>query len=242
MKFLQKNRIAHLRSLIVMLGLALISVNQAQSIDSIIGFFSNRDSRGGNRDIYVMMPDGSKPRNLTNNRASSDSYPSWSPDGTKIVFESHRDDSSDVYVIHADGKNLIQLTRAPESDGHPSWSPDGRKIAFTSRSAGNFIGPFFVVDLEVFVTDADGENVVRLTRCAESDAAPSWSPDGTKIALASKRDGNAEIYVMDADGGNPTNLNQHPASDVKPAWSPAQLAVDPKARLLTLCATIKASH
>ena len=164
MKFLQKNRIAHLRSFIVMLGLALISVNRAQSLDSMIAFRSDRDNFGGNRDIYVMMADGSKPRNLTNNCASSDSYPSWSPDGTKIVFESHRDDSSDVYVIHADGKNLIQLTRAPESDGHPSWSPDGRKIAFGAMRDGN---------AEIYVMDADGDNSTNLNQHPASDVKPA---------------------------------------------------------------------
>ena len=89
--------------------------------------------------------------------------------------------------------------------------------------------------------DANGDNPARLTREPERDGAP-WSPDGTEIVFRSGRDGNLEIYVMDADGGNPINLTQNPASDVKPAWSPAQLAVSPKARFLTLWATIKASH
>ena len=220
MKFLQKNRIAHLRGFIVMLGFALIPVSSAQSRDSMIAFSSDRDNFGGNRDIFVMMADGSKPRNLTNNRTSSDSNPSWSPDGTKIAFESHHDDSSDVYVIHADGKNLIQLTRTPESDGQPSWSPDGRKIAFTSRRDGNFFGPFFVPDYEVFVMDADGDNVVRRTRSAESDIAPSWSPDGTNIAFESQRDLDYEIYIMGADGRNVVRLTRTHGIDSDPSWSP----------------------
>ena len=219
MKFLQKNRIAHLRSCILMLGFALMWVNQAHSRDSMIAFSSDRDSPG-DQDIFVMMADGSQPRNLTNNRTSSDSNPSWSPDGTKIAFESHHDDSSDVYVIHADGKNLIQLTRTPESDGQPSWSPDGRKIAFTSRRDGNFFGPFFVPDYEVFVMDADGDNVVRRTRSAESDIAPSWSPDGTKIAFESQRDLDYEIYIMGADGRNVVRLTRTHGIDSDPSWSP----------------------
>ena len=49
---------------------------------------------------------------------------------------------------------------------------------------------------------------------------PARSPDGTRVALTSRRDGNTEIYVMDADGGDPVNLTRHEAWDSSPAWSP----------------------
>ena len=49
---------------------------------------------------------------------------------------------------------------------------------------------------------------------------PAWSPDGSRIAWSSERDGNREIYVMDADGSNPTNLTGDPGYDSSPAWSP----------------------
>ena len=68
--------------------------------------------------------------------------------------------------------------------------------------------------------DADGSNPTRLTDNPGLDADPAWSPDGTKIAFASFRDGNQEVYVMDADGSNPTRLTDNPASDIVPAWSP----------------------
>ncbi len=189
MKFLQKSRITHMRSFILMLGIALMSVNQAQSLDTIIAFSSDRDNLGGNRDIFVMMSDGSHVRNLTADPTSDDYTPAWSPDGRRIAFASVRNRNMDIYAMDAGGENLLGLTRDTMTDTGPSWSPDGWKIAFTTS-----------------------------------------------------RDGISEIYVMDADGRNPTNLTQHRASDVKLAWSPAQLAVSPKARLLTLWTTIKASH
>ena len=68
--------------------------------------------------------------------------------------------------------------------------------------------------------DADGSNQTRLTNNPASDAQPAWSPDGTKIAFNSDRDGNFEVYVMDADGSNQTRLTNNPADDGGPAWSP----------------------
>ena len=73
--------------------------------------------------------------------------------------------------------------------------------------------------------NADGTNLQNLTNHPAYDWGPAWSPDGTKIAFASDRDGNVEIYVMNADGTNPRNLTNHPADDgellwSRPAWSP----------------------
>ncbi len=59
-----------------------------------------------------------------------------------------------------------------------------------------------------------------LVGCGDEDVFSAWSPDGTKIAFTSDRDGNFEIYVMNADGRNPTRLTSDPATDNFPAWSP----------------------
>ena len=67
--------------------------------------------------------------------------------------------------------------------------------------------------------DADGSDQTNLTNDARRRPAPAWSPDGTKIAFASDRDGNYEIYVMDADGGNQTNLTNDQRATSIPAWS-----------------------
>jgi Tol biopolymer transport system component len=68
--------------------------------------------------------------------------------------------------------------------------------------------------------DANGGNVRRLTDHLEYDLSPAWSPDGTRIAFASNRDGDSDIYVMDADGGNVQQLTDDPAWDGNTAWSP----------------------
>src|SRR6266852_3536473 len=73
------------------------------------------------------------------------------------------------------------------------WSPDNKKIAFTSDRDGNS---------EVYVMNADGKNVRRLTNTRATERAAVWSPDGKRIVFSSDGDGPSEIYVMDADGSN----------------------------------------
>ena len=103
------------------------------------------------------------------------------------------------------------MTDAAGMNAWPAYSPDGRKIAFGSSRTGDF---------EIYVMNADGSDLHRLTRSPGLDVRPAWSPDGTRIAFTSNRDGNYEIYVMNADGSDPRNVTSHPARDDHPAWHP----------------------
>src|SRR5437899_1693387 len=93
-------------------------------------------------------------------------------------------------------------------------SPQGR-IAFVSGRDGN---------AEIYVMNADGSGVTRLTDNPAVDEAPAWSPDGTRLAFASTRDGNSEIYVMNADGSGVTRLTTDPNQDGHPAWCGTRIA------------------
>jgi hypothetical protein len=108
--------------------------------------------------------------NLSSN-TSSDSDPAWSPDGSKIAFESNRDDAStsEVYVMNANGSSQTRLTNNAVADYEPVWSPDGAKIAFTSRQAPAGTD-------EVYVMNADGSAQVDLTNSAGADFSPDWQP------------------------------------------------------------------
>ncbi len=68
--------------------------------------------------------------------------------------------------------------------------------------------------------NASNLNVTRLTVDPGQDLRPAWSPDGTRIAFDSNRDGNVEIYVIDASGLNVTRITNSPRSSSAPTWSP----------------------
>ncbi len=182
-----------------------------------IAFHSNRDDPDPNDDnhfwdIYVMNADGSDQTRLTDVSAW-DSYPSWSPDGQRIAFQSYGDGNWEIYVMNADGSGRTRLTDNPASDDGPSWSPTGQKIVFFSDRDGN---------REIYMMSADGSGQTRLTDDPAPDLYPSWSPNGRSIAFASGRDefGTHNIYVMNADGSGQTRLTDTAAWDWAPRWSP----------------------
>ena len=114
--------------------------------------------------------------------------------------------------MNSDGSGKTNLTSSlTNSIYDPAWSPDGQKIAFLSYVNGNY---------EIYVMNADGSNVLRLTENNASDDSPAWSPDSKMIAFVSGRDGDSEIYVMDADGGHVKRLTSNEASDYSPVWLP----------------------
>lgn len=194
-----------------------------------IAFVSNRDELP---EVYVMRADGSNLRRLTftprHGPESGSWNPAWSPDGTRIAFDSSREGPGEIYAMASDGTDVRRLTHTPAPGrdcGTPAWSPDGKKIAFVSnRDAKSTQGVQHAYD--IYVMDADGSGLQRLTHDEKGSYRPAWSSDGRRIVFQSAREGSPEnladyeIYIMEADGSQARRLTTNRVFDGHPAWSP----------------------
>lgn len=177
-------------------------------------FFSKRN---GANDIYSMNPDGSGQTRLTYDPAD-DISPYWAPDGTRIYFASARTGNFDIYSMNPDGSNVVQLTNNSDIEYRPNPRPqapgvNGDKIAFFRYQPGN------TATGEIWTMNLDGSNQQKLTNNSVTDDVPVWSPDGSRMAFVSVRDGNIESYIMNADGTNVQRISNHPAEDWVNDWS-----------------------
>ena len=115
--------------------------------------------------VLVANGDGSEPVQISDH-ALGNSYPTWSPDGSHIAFESDRDGDLEIFVMNADGSGTIQLTTNSHNDGFPQWSPDGSHIAFQTDRDGRS---------QFFVTGATGENPRALGKNRVDGQSISWT-------------------------------------------------------------------
>jgi TolB protein len=215
----------------------------------LIAFQSNRPTDPVNRpkeripQIYLMNPDGSGQQLLVNLPRGA-AFPAFSHNGNELCFQSQTMPSRDIYIVNVHGTGLTNLTSPTQSPGQTGvagdnfrcdWSPKANAIAFVSNRHDPLDTPLEKRNDEIYVMNADGTDVVRLTYSAGTDANPgagtdanpAWSPTGDKIAFESNRSGRPEIWVMNADGSEQVRLKNFDA-DITPSnvnvtkatWSP----------------------
>ena len=153
------------------------------------------------------------PRTPLRESAKPDYTPQWTPDGSRIVLANFPDGpnyEANIYAVQTDGKKLHRLTtkrvdKAYQRSYSPDVHPNGTRIVYTTRVYDTNPGPTLHT-FQIATSDLDGSNPQRLTENYDLDTAPTWSPDGSRIAFA-KLVGESGptgqflgIYTMAADG------------------------------------------
>jgi Tol biopolymer transport system component len=176
-----------------------------------IAFASNWD---GEHQVWVMKANGSEARPLTSEGRNTD--PAWSPDGETIAFVSNRLGNDDIWLMDADGGNPRPLITGPRRESSPAWSPDGCLLAYVLHAPemGDEWGEIMLVDL------GTGLRWRAPYTYWGGNRNPSFSPDGTRMAWASKTDdpGKPKVMVVRLDAGAPPMVIED-AKD--PVWAPA---------------------
>lgn len=176
-----------------------------------MGTYNNR----AYHDIFVINPDGTNERNVTNKPGDINNYDAaWSPDGSRIAFSGNWGGYDEIYVVDVDSGELTNISNTAASDSHPTWSPDGTRIAFQSR-----VNSY----TEIFVASADGSSIINISKTPdEHEWAPMWSPNSNSILIDSHNDGHYGLALMDAGSGAKRSLTSSPVwkkYDYTPNWS-----------------------
>jgi Tol biopolymer transport system component len=170
-----------------------------------IAFETDRD---GNFEIYEMAADGGSVRNVSNN-AAADRSPAWAPDAERMAFLSDRDRKPDfdVYTMKTDGTDVRRVTNEGKNWA-PQYSPAGQRLAIQTGR-----------DIQLF--DLLNGTRLRLTFDPKNGMSPAWSPDASRVAFTSTRNGRLELFAMDSDGSHQDLLvSMSGASAMEPRWSP----------------------
>ena len=186
-------------------------------------------------DLFLMNIDGSGQTWLTRGGSGT-----WSPDGLSIAFHASASGAglpatpypgsatadSDIFI--APVRDLVarkaaprNITNSPPIDDDPDWSPDGGTIVYTSHSAADNYQN--ALSAEIYTLPADGRGGRRaLTRNSAEERAPTWSPDGKRIAFSCRRGAKPDfdICIMGADGTSEVRVTDSPLGDLTPSWSP----------------------
>jgi len=169
--------------------------------------------------IYLMDVDatgsGANPTRLTND-TEAENYPSWSPDGKRLVYQGDLNGSA-IYVINADGTGQQRLSPTPGFDVTPSWSADGTKIVYARLLEVPQPNQPPMTDLRVMNVDGTGDDAILPDTLFSVE--PRWSVSEQLVFMSLMGGSELEIYVMNVDG---TDLRQltSAANNGDPVWSP----------------------
>lgn len=181
-------------------------INPAWSPDgsriAFIRFYSSQSRE----EIWVMNADGSNPQYI----GVEGGWVKWSPDGTRFIYHSLRNDSYNIYTCDIDGQNEETIVSTGAGEIVPAWSSDASEIAFVHVDDD--------LNHTICIVDSNGTNLRQLTE----GGTPSWSPNDSLIAFHSGPFENWEVFVINADGTNRRQVTDSPAgiTAINPVWKP----------------------
>ena len=169
-------------------------------------------ARDGNREVYIMNPNGSEQVRLTDH-PGNDLNAVWSPTGEQILFVSDRDGNRDLYLMDPDGSNIRrvfkkELKRPNTRRDGPTWSPDGKQIAYMYTNWDKDI------------------DIIRITNLGEQEESflanglsPAWSPDGAEIAYSPLEDGKITLINVRTGVQKRILPRKELGGQLMPSWS-----------------------
>ena len=172
-------------------------------------YFVHSAGRRGDKEIWAMDYDGAGAHALTSLGTIALS-PRPSPDNTRVAFSAMTSTGWQIRMYSLELGRMITFPTAGGTNMSPAWAPDGH-LAFSSSRTG---------DPEIYVSEASGGGLRRVTAYHGPDVSPTWNPKtGSQIAWVSGRTGLPQIYMMGSDGTNPQRLTDQGYA-VSPSWSP----------------------
>jgi tol-pal system beta propeller repeat protein TolB len=170
-------------------------------------------SSGNSNQLWLMDRDGKNPHPIPN---ASGWDPTWSPDGTLILFASDMQGLIQLYTIRLDGSELQKISDLPAIRGRSDWSSDGKFIVTYSGDAWG---------RDVYMMNPDGSNTHVLTPPNGNAQGPSISPDAQWVAFTAYYDHPGdihacEIYIVRVDGADLRRLTNNDYCDYQPRWGP----------------------
>jgi len=200
-------------------GIAPVGVRETPTLSAALRGSGNQliyfAERNDNYDLYKLDLSTGLEIRLTFD-PGADSYPSVSPDGRFIAFQSNRDGDFDIFVMDIEGENLRRLTDNTVLDRIPAWSPDGSKIIFSSDTRNDS-----TFDLYEILPDGSGLNPIFSN--GQRNSHPRFSPDGRFVIFTTgdAQDGGTwEIGRLDTQTDEFIRLTSNSIKDWSPSFSP----------------------
>lgn len=187
-----------------------VGVRPSSAIGTLVYF----DRRSAGWDIFTINISTREELQITAG-SGRNIFPTPSPDGRLIAFQSDRDGDFDIYIMTVDGRNTRKLLNTPVDETMPAWSPDGEWLIFASdvRNDGG---------ADLLRVRADGTELALVYSSGDYNAEPRWSPDGV-IVFTTGRAADAstwEIARVNLDGTDFRLLTENSIRDYAPTLSP----------------------